>query len=133
MFLNQKVIFSDRIKWDIMEKRAGGERMEQMDSVVTRLSEIDAEAQRIVGQAAETKKKLESRKREQQKAFDQELEAKAKEMLESLKEKLEGDMQQELSRLRQESGQSQVWLEKQYENRHEALAEELFRKVIEVS
>ena len=107
--------------------------MEQMDSVVTRLSEIDAEAQRIVGQAAETKKKLESRKRKQQKAFDQELEAKAKEMLESLKEKLEGDMQQELSRLRQESGQSQAWLEKQYENRYEALAEELFRKVIEVS
>lgn len=103
--------------------------MSQMDNMVTRLSEIDQEAQRIVETAAARKKELESQSREQKKIFDRELEEKTRETLESLKEKLETEMEQELAGLREESKKALELLDKQYENSHEALAEELFRRV----
>ncbi|MDD3797005.1 MAG: hypothetical protein PHE06_13770 [Lachnospiraceae bacterium] len=107
--------------------------MDQMDNVVTRLSEIDTAAQAIVDQAAGKKKELETQMNQDLEKFDQDLAVKTKEMLADLKKKLTENMQQQLVSLKEGMAASQAQLEEEYRERHEQLAEELFRKIIEVS
>ena len=100
--------------------------MIQMNDVVARLSEIDAAAQQIVDQAAGKKKELNSKSLEERKTFDQELESKTK-------ERLEEKNRQRLEDMKAENEKALKELEQTYQSNHAQLAEELFKKVIEVS
>ncbi|MDY3251178.1 MAG: hypothetical protein SOX32_12630 [Candidatus Choladocola sp.] len=107
--------------------------MEQVNNVVARLSDIEAAAQQIMDQAVQQKKELGIRSRQQQEKFDQELSAKTKEALQNLSLKLENENRERLDRLKVENEKALADLEETYRCRHEQIAEELFRKVIEVS
>ena len=107
--------------------------MIQMNDVVARLSEIDAAAQQIVDQAAGKKKELNSKSLEERKTFDQELESKTKETLEELSDRLEEKNRQRLEDMKAENEKALKELEQTYQSNHAQLAEELFKKVIEVS
>lgn len=107
--------------------------MIQMNDVVARLSEIDAAAQQIVDQAASRKKELTSKNLEERKGFDEELESKTKETLAELSDRLEEKNRQRLEDMKTENEQALAHLEQTYQSSHTQMAEQLFRRVIEVS
>ena len=104
-------------------------RMEHMDAIITRLSEIEAAAVKISEDAAQQKKEIEKEYREKTAAFNEELEKNMKERLESLREELQKKAERELAELRRETEGYLDSMEKEYEKHHEKIARGLLEKM----
>ncbi len=103
--------------------------MEQMETVLGRLSEIEDAAVSLEEQAAEEKKKIAAEYEAKTKAFDAQLEAETQEKLKSLKEKLKAEAENELLKMKIETERELNAIEQEYSQNHEKLAEEIFRKL----
>ena len=104
--------------------------MEQMVTVINRLSEIEAAAVNLEQQAADEKRRIAREYEQKTLDFDQEIEAETKEKLKVLSEKLKREAQDELLKLRQGTEQALAAMEKEYTENHAKIAEKLFHEII---
>ena len=89
-----------------------------MESVITKLSEIEIAAERIMDQAQQQKKELESEMEKRSAQFDVQVEAETAERLEKLRCDLQAQMEKELDFLKKGAEQAQETLEKAYQQKH---------------
>lgn len=104
--------------------------MEQMVTVINRLSEIEAAAVNLEKQSADEKRRIAREYEEKTLNFDQEIEAQTKEKLQLLNEKLKREAEEELLKLRQGTEQALADMEKEYTEHHAKLADKLFHEII---
>lgn len=104
--------------------------MEQMETVLNRLSEIENAAVSLEEKAAEQKKQIAAEYEAKTKAFDAGLDAQTQEKLKSLNEKLKADAENELLKMRLETEHELNAMEQEYSQNHEKLAEGIFCKMI---
>lgn len=103
-----------------------------MNSIISKLSEIETAATAIVAHAESEKDNLDQKMREEQKQFDEELAAGTKEKLDSLQQNLASKMNTQLELLKSESEQTIRSLTREYETKHEQYAHEILKRITEV-
>ncbi len=104
--------------------------MEQMETVLGRLSEIESVAVSLEEKAAEQKKRIAAEYEAKTQAFDREIDEQTKEKLKSLNEKLKEEAEQELLKMRRGTEQILNAMEEEYSQNHRQLAENIFREMI---
>ena len=104
--------------------------MEQMGTVLSRLSEIEDAAVSLEKQAAEQKKDIAAEYDAKTKAFDAEIDAQTQEKLKNLNEKLKAEAENELLKMKIETERELNAMEQEYSQNHEKLAEGIFHKMI---
>lgn len=102
-----------------------------MDMVVNRLSEIEAQAVKIIDAAAQEKKELDKQADAKIKEFDADVDAKTAQTLNELQAKLKEDMAVELARLKEETKKLVASLETDYDQNHKKLADNILKQLIE--
>ncbi|MBO5461204.1 MAG: hypothetical protein J5983_05365 [Ruminococcus sp.] len=103
-----------------------------MNSIVKRLSEIDAAACAIAGNAEEQKQKLNQEYDEKYHAFNKELEASTAAEIQAIRSKLE---QQTTSLLNEQRAASKAYitsLQKEYDEKHTEYAQAILKRITEV-
>ena len=103
-----------------------------MNSIISKLSEIETAATAIVAHAESEKDNLDQKMREEQKQFDEELAASTKEKLDRLQQNLTSKMNTQLELLKSESEQTIHSLTREYETKHEQYAHEILKRITEV-
>ncbi len=104
--------------------------MEYMDTVITRLSEIETAAVRISEDAVLQKKEIAEEYEKKTLAFDREIDAQTDERLEKLRRELKEKAARELEEMRQTTQEVLDGLEKEYEQEHKAIVGQLLEKMI---
>lgn len=104
--------------------------MEQMVTVINRLSEIEGTAVGLERHAAEQKKEIAAEYEKKTQEFDQEIDARTDEKLRRLQEKLKQEAEMELQKMRQKTEAELAAMETEYQQNHRKLASELFHKMI---
>lgn len=104
--------------------------MEQMETVITRLSEIEGAAVHLEEMAAEQKKEIAKEYGQKTEAFDQEIDAQTEEKLKQLKETLMQEAKENLTKMRRETEEELASMEREYEQNHKKLAEEILKRMI---
>ena len=100
--------------------------MEQMVTVLNRLSEIEAAAVNVEKQSADEKRRIAKEYEQKTLDFDRELEARTEE----INEKLKAEAEEELLKMRRETEQALEAMKKEYTQNHEKLVDELFHYII---
>lgn len=103
-----------------------------MNSIISKLSEIETAATAIVAHAESEKDNLDQKMREEQKQFDEELAASTEEKLDRLQQNLASKMNTQLELLKSESEQTIRSLTREYETKHEQYAHEILKRITEV-
>ncbi len=103
-----------------------------MNSIISKLSEIETAATAIVEHAESEKEKLDQKMLEEQKRFDEELAANTKEKLDTLQKDLTSKMNMQLQQLQSESEHTIHSLTREYETKHEQYAQEILKRIAEV-
>ena len=101
-----------------------------METVLSRLSEIEDAAVSLEEQAAEQKKDIAAEYDAKTKAFDAEIDAQTQEKLKNLNEKLKAEAENELLKMKIETERELNAMEQEYSQNHEKLAEGIFHKMI---
>ncbi len=101
-----------------------------MESVITKLSEIEVAAERIMDYAQQQKKELEKEMEQRSAEFDVQVEADTAARLESLRQELQGQMEKELADLKVKTEQTLNAMERNYEQNHEQLSDSIFQEII---
>jgi hypothetical protein len=104
--------------------------MEQMVTVINRLSEIEAAAVNLEKQSADKKRRIAREYEEKTLNFDREIEAETTEKLRMLNEKLKREAEEELLKLKKGTEKALAAMEKEYDEHHAELAEKLFHEII---
>lgn len=104
--------------------------MEQMVTVINRLSEIEAAAVNVENQSAGEKRRIAKEYEQKTLDFDRELDARTEEKLQDLNEKLKSEAEEELLKMRRETEQALESMKKEYTQNHEKLVDELFHYII---
>ena len=104
--------------------------MEQMETVLIRLSEIESAAVSLEEKAIEQKKEIAAKYEEKTKAFDAEMDSQTEEKLKTLNAKLKAEAENELLKMRLETERELGAIEQEYRQNHEKLAEGIFRRMI---
>ena len=104
--------------------------MEQMATVLGRLSEIEAAAVNIENEAANEKRRIAREYEQKTIDFDQKLDAQTEEKLKELNEKLKAEAEQELLKMREETQQELNSIKREYDQNHKKLADKLFHYII---
>lgn len=104
--------------------------MEQMETVIQRLSEIERAAIGLETMAAEQKKEIAAEYEQKTKDFDQMMETQTEEKLRKLNEKLEKEAQEELFAMRKKTEQILADMEQEYSQNHRKLAGKLLKQII---
>ena len=100
-----------------------------MDDVISKLAEIELAASKIMENVVEEKKSLSLENEARIKAFDDEVDKKTEEKLEGIRKGLEVDMEQELLQ-KQQTEATLKKMEAGYEQRAEAMVQELYDKIL---
>lgn len=100
-----------------------------MDTVITRLSEIEEAAVKISEDAVLRKKELDREYEEKTRAFDEDIDRRTKERLKNLREELQKKADQELARLRTETEAYLNSMEMEYEKDHEKISRRLLERM----
>ena len=95
-----------------------------MDSIISKLSEVESAAELIVQHAEEQKEKTDK--------FDRELAADTEKKLSEIRAGMQGSMDSELERLREESAKTINAYKREYELEHERYAQEIIKRITEV-
>ena len=103
-----------------------------MNSIISKLSEIETAATAIVTHAEAEKDVLDEKMREEQKRFDEELAVNTKKKLDTLQQDLTSKMNTQLKLLRSESERTIHSLIREYETKHEQYAHEILKRITEV-
>ncbi len=101
-----------------------------MDTVIDRISEIEAAAGAIMDEANVRKKEFARQMTEKTAAFDRQLEEETAGRIRKVQEAMEADMREKLSRQKAESDELLRRIEENYETHHEAYTEVLFKAMI---
>lgn len=101
-----------------------------MEDILSKLSEIEITAQRIMEEADKTKKTLSEEMEKQCKDFDTILNQETEEKIQEIRRGLEKNKDQELSALRQNMENASAALDGYFRENHEKLSEEIFQKII---
>ena len=104
--------------------------MEQMMTVLGRLSEIEAAAVNIENEAANEKRRIAREYEQKTIDFDQKLDAQTEEKLKELNEKLKAEAEQELLKMREETQQELDSMKREYDQNHKKLVDKLFHYII---
>ena len=104
--------------------------MEQMVTVLGRLSEIEAAAVNIENEAANEKRRIAREYEQKTIDFDQKLDAQTEEKLKELNEKLKAEAEHELLKMREETQQELDSMKREYDQNHKKLADKLFHYII---
>ena len=101
-----------------------------MDSIISKLSEVESAAELIVQHAEEQKHILDEQMKEKTDKFDRELVADTEKKL--IRAGMQGSMDSELERLREESAKTINAYKREYELEHERYAQEIIKRITEV-
>ena len=104
--------------------------MEQMETVLSRLSEIEGAAVALEEKAAEQKKQIAAEYEAKTQAFDKEIDAQTAEKLKALNEKLRLSAENELLKMKQDTDRELAAMDAEYGQNHEKLAAAIFNKMI---
>lgn len=104
--------------------------MEQMKTVVNRLSEIEGAAIQLEEMAVEQKKEIDAEYQRKLQEFDREIDAQTKEKLKQLNQELEKQSQEELLKMNQETEWEMAAIKAEYNLNHRKFASELVKKII---
>lgn len=121
---------NDYIEIGTIRNTAGGMHMEYMDTVITRLSEIESAAVKISEDAVMQKKKIAKEYQEKTRSFDEEADRRTEERLEELKKELQKKADEDLAQMRQETERELENLEKIYERDHKTISRQILQKMI---
>ena len=103
-----------------------------MDSIISKLTEIEDAAAAVVQHAEDQKAVLEKEFEEKSRAFDASLEEKTRVRLDSIRAGLEKDTEEILNSQAGSSEQTILALRKEYEEKHTEYAHEILRRITEV-
>ncbi len=103
-----------------------------MDSVMEKLADVEATAEAIVEHARLQKGEIERKIQDQRDQFDKELEEETTKKLNKIRAESEREVEKVLQRERNKNQSAIDNLKKEYEENHEAYAEEILRHMIEV-
>ena len=100
-----------------------------MDTVIEKISEIEASATAIMEDANERKKAFAKEMEERTAAFDAQLEAETNKRIEELRARMEIEMNERLEKQRNDSQNVLRAMEQRYQEHHTEYVEELFKKM----
>lgn len=103
-----------------------------MDSIITKLSEIETTAAAIVAHAEEEKEQLDKAMQEKQAQFDLELAASTQQKLNIIQNTFASDMETQLAQLKTANEASIRALTNEYNTKHELYAQEILKRITEV-
>lgn len=103
-----------------------------MDSVISKLTEIEDAASAIVTHAQEQKAELDREYEDKRMAFDKELEAETEKKLQAIRDELEEEKKRLLVGQLEGSQGSIALLRREYEENHTRYAREILARIIEV-
>lgn len=103
-----------------------------MDEVISRLSEIEAAADKIIDSAEARKAEIHARMEAQKLAFDKQLALKTQQTISELSEKLIEKKQADLYTLNEKTEQTLKDLDAEYNYNHAALAKQILNQIIGV-
>ena len=101
-----------------------------MDTVINKISEIEAAATAIMDDANERKKAFAREMEERTARVDAQMEAETNQRIEELRARMEIEMNERLEKQRSDSQKVLRAMEKRYEEHHTQDVEELFNKMI---
>lgn len=101
-----------------------------MDTVIDKISEIEAAATAIMDDANERKKAFAREMEERTAAFDAQMEAETNKRIGELRARMEIEMNERLEKQRSDSQKVLRAMEQRYEEHHTQYVEELFNKMI---
>ena len=103
-----------------------------MDSIVKKLSEIEAAASAIVEHAEAQKEVLDHEYREKRKAFDDDLEARTMARINQIRSDLERNTQTLLDSQSGNNSDTIISLQQEYDNHHTQYAQDILKRITEV-
>lgn len=103
-----------------------------MNSVIKKLSDIEATAEAIVEHAESQKSEIERRIQEERDQFDQDLETETEKKLDAIKAEAEKEMKRILEHQIQKNQSTIDDLKKEYEKNHDVYAQEILEHILEV-
>lgn len=101
-----------------------------MQTVIQKLSEIETAAIRIMDDAAAKKKQMDQKFRDDCDAFDQKLDGETEQKLAAVRDSLNSAAERELKGINEQVLRSLGELDREYEQRHEEWAEQIFDHLI---
>ena len=101
-----------------------------MDTVISKLTEIETAASRILDSAANQKKLLDQQLEEQIASYDQQIDKQTADEIASLQETLSASRDSELQKLKHSSEEALQSLENYYRDHHETLAAQIYENII---
>lgn len=104
--------------------------MDDMDTVIGRLSEIEEAAVHLEEMAVEQKKQLAADYERKTREFDQVADVETQEKLKALQEKLKSEAEDELRKMRQETERELAEMEEDYNQNHKKLAARILKQII---
>lgn len=102
-----------------------------MDTVITKISEIESIAADIMEDANAQKKAYAKEIEERTAAFDKQLETETEIKISALRKNMEEDLESRLSRQRSDAANVLTLMEEHYNKNHGKMAKELFQKMTE--
>lgn len=103
-----------------------------MDSIVKKLSEIEAAASAIVEHAEAQKEALDHEYREKRKAFDDDLEARTMTQINQIRSDLERNTQTLLDSQSGNNSEAIIALQKEFDEHHTQYAQDILKRITEV-
>ncbi|MFI3171470.1 MAG: hypothetical protein R3Y58_03730 [Eubacteriales bacterium] len=103
-----------------------------MDTIITKLSEIESSANAIIQHTDVQKKEYEQVLLAKKEAFDSEVSTKTNATIQDIKVKLEATLETELSHLKEQHAQTLHAYNAEYEEYHEAYIVQILKNITEV-
>lgn len=103
-----------------------------MEQILSKLSEIEITARRIMEDAVRTKKALSEEMEKICKDYDAQLEKETNEKIRKIRADLENEKDAQLTALIKDTEDAFSDLDSYYEENHERLSEELFKKILKL-
>lgn len=101
-----------------------------MDTVISKISEIESAATAIMENANERKKAFAREMEERTAAFDAQLEAETNTRVDELRARMEIEMNERLAKQRDDSKNILEAMERRYQEHHTEYVEELFKNMV---
>jgi predicted secreted Zn-dependent protease len=102
-----------------------------MDSIVSRMEEIEKAANAVVAGAEERKKELEVKMKQSQEEFDSELETKTQAKVQKIRQEVQKRMDQLLEEQEKENQNAIQILKVDFERHHKAYAKEIVERIVQ--
>lgn len=100
-----------------------------MNDVIDKLAEIEAAAVKIAESTSEQKAKIAQESEKREADYDREIRASVDKQIQEMKSENDKKIELEIAHMREENAKELVQLEKEYEQRHEKLAESIVERL----